>query len=476
MKNITKILAAIALMVVSVSCEDFLQEEPKSFASQEIVLSSRQGTEQALNGVYQAFNGYYRGRTHVMNLGITSDEISFLQTNTSRLELQTYTFSAENGNLARAWEAHVYAVNRANIILDLIDEEYADLKGEALFLRAWSYFMLVRYYGSVPLITSIEQPLNLFPSKDPIADIYDQIIADFSEAATLMPPHGETRAPGVPGRGAAKSALAWVYLTRGTSEVAQSGDFQMAANLAKEVIETNDYDLIENYVDVFIPANENGMEDIWSIQFTANQAGWDNSPHADFSNNPNPDGINGFVNFALTNELYNTFEPGDERLDVIYKGEFTVVNAQTNEISLATTFNNLAFTNKYRDPENLNRNNHGTNMPLIRFANVLLIHAEAENEVNGPTTAALNSINRVRARANLNVPLSNLSQEALRQAIRNERFKEFHGEGIRWFDLQRWGIIEQRVEAVREGVDVPTNFRYFPIPQTEVDANPNLQN
>src|SRR5690606_6995259 len=142
--------------------------------------------------------------------------------------------------------------------------------GEALFLRAWFYFKHMSTFGTVPLITSFSNA-DLFPSNSTIAEIYTQIIADLEEAETLLPNwESSIHEAGRASRGAAKSLLGIVYLAKATSEAKSKNGYENAAYKLKEVIDSEGYDLWENYADIFIPANKNKKEDVFSNQSKAN--------------------------------------------------------------------------------------------------------------------------------------------------------------------------------------------------------------
>ncbi len=459
------------------SCEKFLEEEPKSFAAAENLFNSKSGIEQTLMGIYDAGREFYIGRYYVMMFGTSTDEVSYVFSNASRLELQNFTFSAVNSNLEYCWRCYAYGISRANLVLDYLPADFADqdfinrVQSETRFLRAWYYFGLVRVYGAVPLLNSYID-VEMFPANSTIPEIYTQIIEDLRGAEQNLPGWQEiaVHERGRITRGAAKSLLALVYLTRASTEASETSDFSNAASKAKEVIDTEGYGLWENYNDVFLSSSENGKEDIFSYQCLA-ETRFASSFHADYSPNPDIFGQAGYGNFCLTDLLYNSFEADDERSELVLKGDYHVEGST----QVYTTPKNQAYTQKFRDPEHKNRNSHGTNMPFIRYSDVLLMYAEASNEVSTtPPADALAALNAVRVRANI-APLNGLSKEQFRQAVRDERFKEFYGESIRWFDLVRWGILKERVELAKAGVTVQwPKHRYFPIPQKEIDANPNL--
>ncbi len=476
MKKIYHFLIIVTLLISSSGCEEFLEENPKSFSSASVYFTSKKGIEQMLMGAYQGGQGLYRGRTYAMDFGITSDEINWLQSNPSREELEHYVFTADNINLALIWQNGFYGINRANLLIEYLPKDFTDMnfinriRAEGKFLRALYYFILVRTYGPVPLIAEYDNA-PYYPVNSTVPKIYGQIIEDLLDAEQYLPNWKDIPAAekGRASRGAAKALLAMVYLTRATSEAANSDDYTKAVAKTKEVIDGEGYDLWDNYFDAFHPDNENGKEDLFSWQFDAKLLL--NSVHADFSPNPDIYGQAGYVSFCLTDDLYSKFEIGDERLTMIFKGAYhTEVAGDTKTYY---TYNNKAFTQKYADPYNKTVSKHGTNFPIIRYSNVLLMYAEAENEINGPTNNAYVALNKVRQRSNV-AALSGLTKETFRQAVRDERYKEFHGEGIRWFDLVRWGILVERVKAVKDVTVDWSKHKYFPFPQTEIDTNPNL--
>ena len=185
---------------------------------------------------------------------------------------------------------------------------------------------------------------------------------------------------------------------------------------------------------------------------------------------PDPDifGIRGNRNFHFTEEFFNSFEENDDRINYFITGEYALLDgstANTNEI----------WTTKFADSTFVERNTQRTNWQYIRFSDVLLMFAEAENEANGPSSAALDAINQVRTRAGLNALSSAITKEDLREAILTERRHELFFEGHRWFDLVRTGRLKARVETAKPGVLVDeSKYSLFPIPQEELDVNPNL--
>jgi hypothetical protein len=162
------------------------------------------------------------------------------------------------------------------------------------------------------------------------------------------------------------------------------------------------------------------------------------------------------------------------------RGEYTVTRFDASGAPIKTekrtTPNNYPYSQKYLDP-NTGRFSHNQTdamWPLIRYADVLLMYSEAVNEAQGPTVGAYMGIDMVRERANASVIPRGLGKGELRQYVRDERLLELYAEGHRWFDLKRWGILEERIKEVKPYAQVQARHQYFPIPQSEMDVNPNL--
>ncbi len=490
-------ISFMGLFFIAISgCEDYLEEDIKTFTDPQSLMQSKTGIEAMISGAYNIGSGLYRSRNMHLLYTLTTDEAFFQEIGGSRYEMATYEFSPSNGDVGRAWNEYTRGIVHANIVLDYLpdvgelgisgEKRYLEtIKGEALFLRARHHFYHMNTYGPVPLLTTSVN-VDLYPANSTIPEIYAQIISDLSEAETLIPGWDDHQA-GRANRGAAKSLLGRVYLTKATSEAKAADDFQKAASKFKEVIDNEGYDLWDNYKEVFLPENKNKKEDIHSFQNEISGGWWlGNVMYIEFSPRPTPaGGTTSYGNIPMSELLFNSFEAGDKRKEdgwsedgshgYIYTGDY--VDRLTGEV-LNT---NLIYHEKYLDPIN-SANTHAveTNFPLIRYADVLLMYAEAINEVNGPNSESYWAINKVRARAGLD-PLSGLSKTEFFDALVTERFHEFFHEGIRWFDLKRWNLIKERV-LMREHIpgypdpltiELPKHL-VLPIPQYEIDANPNL--
>lgn len=491
-----KILSILTIITVLIGCDNYLEEDIKTFTSPEVLMDSKTGIESAVLATYDYGADFWRGLSCHLFYTVTTDEGLFPAPVGTRYELCSYTLNSANSDLMRGWNAFTGGINHANMVLDFFPEagtlnipdeaRFLEIKkGEVLFLRAWYYFIHMNTFGNVPLVTTYKEA-ELFPPNSTVPEIYAQIIADLKEAETMLPGWQESaNEPGRTTRGAAKSLLGRVYLTKATSGAAEASDFQNALAKFQEVIDNEGYDLWNSYKVAFLPENKNGKEDIFSIQCLTDFGS--SSHYRESVSNPSPYGNHGYQQIRTSRLLFDSFEPGDKRKEdgwwedgssgLIYTGDY--VNRVTGQIH-----NTVAVVNeKFIDPDMapVRSNNFSTNYPLIRYADVLLMYAEAQNEVNnGPNTEAYWAVNKVRTRAGLE-PLSDLSKEEFFEALVAERFHELWFENIRWFDLKRWNRLRERV-LMREHItgypevlpiEIPKHL-VKPIPLSELEANPNL--
>ena len=299
--------------------------------------------------------------------------------------------------------------------------------------------------------------------------VYEQIISDLKDAENLPKPSELSKEDG--GRataGSAKALLAKVYLTR--------QQWELAAEKAKEVIDLGWYDLFDDFKDVFDPSKQNGKEHIFSIQFTG-FLGITNHMLAISEATFEVPGVNGqhYDAYNTNSDLLKSFDASDTRKNVTFVTQMvSPSNGQTYQLS-------SPHFNKYYDNSAVgSQTNSSVNIPVIRYADLLLIYAEALNEIHhGPTTEAYQAIDKVRKRAGIQLlseKSPSLSQDDFREAVFEERRKELTYEYNRWFDLSRRGadyFIEKVSAAGKK--NVAARHIHLPIPQRELDLNPNLK-
>lgn len=468
MKNIVYILS---LAITLISCTD-LNEVPKGLLTTEIFYKTESDALAAVTSIYHAAlnNGGITMYNRLMHLGmeVMSDDATAgdRMTNPDARAMAFLTLATTNDRVDELWRQHYVAINRANIAISRIPPIEMDvtlrtrLVNEAKFLRGLLYFNLVRLWGDVPLI--LEETGSL--SKEAIQvgrvsseEIYHQIIQDLTDAEALPNSYSSADAGRATG-GAAKALLAKLYLTR--------EEWGKAVEKSLEVINgPYGYDLFEDFADVFNVATKNGKEHIFSAQCKSNINGQGNR----LASSCTPVGIPGVAAAGtdIPNDgVYELYREDDKRRDVTF---FTSLVSPTD--GQTYTFEPRFY--KYFDHGQIgNPTESAKNIPVIRFAEVLLIYAEALNEVNGPTEQAYWGLNRVRERAGLE-NLSGLSQNELREAIYLERRLELMMEFQRWFDLKR---TKRLVQQLHEGNKANAEEKHYfhPIPQREIDLNPSL--
>ena len=388
-----------------------------------------------------------------------------------------------NDQLRDIWNWMYGGVNRANYILEFKDKidfpNKSNVLGQATFLRAYYYFELVKFFGDVPL--AVDQRL-LFGDQNtidrtPAAQVYAQIELDLIYAAENLPPN-QTQTGRVT-KGAAQALLGRVYLYQ--------NKFAQAAPVLDDVINSGVYDLVADYSTLFENDNENNIESVFEIQYTDLEgAGFgclqcsEGNVAIGFNGPRNFNGPlfeSGFSFNVPTQEVFDAFDQDDARrefaiLDIV---AFAQANADFNGgagVTFTEGFEHTGYFNRKYIPRlgdtNIGDQNltNPNNYRAIRFADVLLMGAEAHNQGDGNDELARQYLNRVRERTTLEDV--NASGSALTQAIYNERRLELVGEGHHFFDLVRTGRAAQEIEGFTAGKN-----EIFPIPLVEIQLAGN---
>lgn len=470
MKNLTSII--IILTASLFSCSSYLDLQPKHLISEQSFFQSRNDFETALVGAYSSLRGMYSGSTiqYIADLGSDNSEIVWSSPTVDEMQLSQNAVTSTNTILSTAWNTCLYTISRCNTILNKIDGIDFDqkakntIKGETLFLRGLSYFYLVQLFGNVPVtdlaFTSPAQIASSDLSLKPSAQVYAKVIADLTAAEGLLPAAlnpDKTRAS----LSTVKTLLGKVYLTQ--------KDYSKAETKLKEVIDANQYSLFSNYGNLFVEGNNNRSESILEVQFVSGK-NLGNNYSALFTPAITsmaifPGNLQGSGRILPTVSLVNAYEDGDIRKAVSVKEGIPLINGTTAPGRYALKFVDFTITSA---------SDGNVTFTVLRYADILLMYAEALNE-NNRTDLAHDYLNNVRNRAKLS-PLSGLSQADFRLAIERERRVEFAYEGHRWFDLKRTGRLSIVLDAFYAGQSL--NFRVLehewiqPIPQNEVDLNP----
>ena len=398
-------------------------------------------------------------------------------TNPDVRALGTETYIPSNSRVQKVWQQLYFGINRANVAIDNIPAIQMDttlrarLVRESKFIRALLYFNLVRLYGDVPLILHNPTSTNistLLISRTSSDSVYSQIIADLKDAANLPKTYG-TADLGRATSGAAHSLLAKVYLTR--------KDWADAITQLNNVINGGyGYALFPNYYDAFQKATKNGVEHIFSVQFEtnlgeANSTQYLSESFTSFNTGTFP------IDIPADSSVYKLFSANDTRRAVTFYN--TVYNAATGQ---NVVFNNAytPYFNKFVDyslSPLSSQSLSAVNYPVIRYADVLLMYAEALNETNEtPTADAYNAINQVRTRAHIANLTPGLNQSDFRDSVFLERRKEFIQEGHRWFDLVRQGgtVLVDALHKLPAKSAASAKNTLFPIPLIELQQNSKL--
>ncbi len=469
------IFITILIMTALVGCEDSLDFEIKDSLTLENYFQTEEDAVSSVTAVYDALGdlSLYKSRLWLVQ-DIASDDCNALSTwnDPNAQQFQSYTLDPTNNYLEGIWQASYQLISRANLSIDRIPEiNMAEslrsrLVGEAKFLRALAYFNLVRLFGDVPLVletkTDIDEYLLPRASSE---DIYTQIINDLTAAEKVLPKNYTGSNKGRATRGASMGMLAKVYLTR--------QDWQLAAEKSKDVIDMNVYELWDDYKDNFREANKNGKESLFEVQFYSAQQS--ENTQIVISGLPSIYAFPAGVGIILpTDDLLDRFEEGDYRYDVTFFEEYSYFGNNTFDPHIWKHWDQDAY-----EPDETGQS--GANFPVMRYAEVLLMYAEALNEANnGPTAEAYDAVNQVRERARngeegVVADLQGLNYEEFRDAVLNEKRLETVNEGQRWFDLKRTGKLIEYVNRAKGGQADPQPHHYlFPIPQREIDINPNL--
>ncbi|MBU6340686.1 MAG: RagB/SusD family nutrient uptake outer membrane protein [Bacteroidetes bacterium] len=378
---------------------------------------------------------------------------------------EQFNLNGAEVTLQNIWRESYTGIFRCNQLLEKLPDVpmAADLKArykaEATFLRGFYHFELFKCFGGIPVVTKVLTPDDARVARNTRAETIAQIESDFKSAIPDLPQKSKYAANdlGRITKGAAQAYLMKLYIF--------DKRWNEAVAVGQEVINSNEYSLFADYNDNFNTAKENGSESIFEVQCKTGTATGEGNAHYDlesFENTPNPRGYT--QPFASLRNSFQNNAAGakDPRRDFSIK-----VNIISS--TLLTSFK----YNRPQTPQPAVQYDGELNYKLMRYADFLLLFAEAQNEA-GNTTEALKYLNLVRQRANVNMPaLNNLSQQQFRQAIYDERKWELAFEGHRYFDLVRWGIAGAVLRAQGRNF-VDGKHELMPIPTNEITLNPKL--
>ncbi|MFD1615290.1 RagB/SusD family nutrient uptake outer membrane protein [Gelatiniphilus marinus] len=500
MKKIKYIILTVGFLGLLNSCsDDFINVENKEVLTDNSFWQTEDHAMQALTAAYGAMQSASGSKWAFFeeiytSLAYRADDVTNNTGETYGRSLASFSNTTEESGPYNVWQASYAGIGRANQIIQQVpamEALSADTKkglvAEAKFLRAYYYFWLVTGFENVPLVTTFSADLdNLFPSQAAPSAVWAQIESDLSEAEADLPTSYPSEWKGRATRGAAKALLGKVYLFQ--------EKWGNAETKLQEVTSMG-YALLPNYADNFNGLGENGSESIFEIQFTGDRSnGNDERQVLNFQVSPYAFG--GWELFYpsqwLVDQMKTDLTSEGDISERVYESIFfddpnSVMYSRDSEqnetyASVAGDLNHPKYFKKYSDNADTNFYN-GTNISVIRYADVLLMYAEALNE-NDKTSLAIDQVNLVRQRGGA-APLETMTKEQLRTQIRHhERPVELSMEfGIRWFDLYRWQRGSTATESIKTTLEnhnkpFAENFQdkhiVFPIPLQEININSNL--
>lgn len=493
MKKLNKILSLSMMMVLFVSCTDYLDVELEGEYTSSSFYKTKEHAISAINSTYQ-ISAFNTSNNNIWVFGdVASDDAVKGGNDGDQSDIgfvNDFNVNADNGAIEALWKHYYEGISRANNVIYYVPNIEMDIDlqtqiiGEAKFLRAYFYYHLSNVFGEIPLkigpALTIE---DLNKPKSTVVEIYAQLEKDLSEAAEALPVSYPASEVGRATKGSALGLLAKIYLFQEKWDLA----LQAANN-----VEALGYRLMDNYSHNFDLSFENNSESIFEIQHLGGQVPFVGTYLNQYFS---PKEVNGYFFNAPTLDFVNEFELTaeqvvDPRLDytVARQGHKWVDGTEfLPEWSPATGF--LAKKQVQAISENP-IGDGDLNYTFMRFAEILLIKAEALNELNR-STEALIPLNDIRKRARESylydielsgfgdIPMgllpdfTNTNQSSVRNAIRHERRVELGMEFHRFYDLMRYGKIYAE-QALKDTGFNYIQHRYFPIPQSEIDTNTKI--
>lgn len=485
-----KTLLFLSIAAALASCK--LDETPYSAIFTDTFYKTAGDAEAAITAAYGDLAELYAGPAALMVPDFSADQVyprAVVARNTYTLFTYDPAYSAAvsfnrtNESPNHLWRFSYTGIERTNWVIERVPSVAMDAKrrdeilGEAYFLRAFFLWTLTKNFGDVAIKTTASTSLdNAIVGKSPRADVYKQVFADLDKAIPLLPSYSASL---VKGRASKETAQALYAKTALYAE-----NWTLALQQAQAVVASGKQRLLADVRDVYNVAKEDDARAENMFAFESGRInpgrtsqimglyGPPNSAGRDYGNST-------FGSIFVYPSFYDSFNPADLRkrylLDTTYVNRAGVTVPQR---SITPITPKGILVKKYQDANSVGGNTE-SNIPILRYADVLLIAAEAEARQNGATALAYGFINQVRKRAALPDLTAGLSKDAFIAAVLQERSWELFAEGDRWYDLTRTNTFLQVIpKAVNDVYPTRTPLaknRYFPIPQDEINANSQLQ-
>ncbi len=468
MKNLKLGISTLLILLLLAGCKkEFLEKSPPDALTEVGFYNSAERAQLGVNAIYVSLQSAWSINLYRIN-DVPSGEV--LLSNTVPLEYNNFTYFPALNQIHDTWRGLYEGVYRSNLAIanipgiNMAEALKSQYVGEAKFLRALFYFDLVNIFGAVPLVT---QPLPdtdaSLIARTPVADVYKVIIADLLAAEAGLPVSHSGANLGRVTKGAAQALLGKVYL--------YNKDYANAEKYFLLVINSGKYGLMDNFQEVWHRSFENNKESIFEVQFADIGGSGSNGRNGSYL-----PAVNGATGSGLaTKRAFDAFDPTDPRraMSIFRPGDSFAPNVSTALATFSAVWSATGYAVKKGMWPIMYVNSNGINYPIIRYADVLLMYAEAANELNKLTEARA-AVNQIRARPSVNMPAitaANTGNKAdMFKAINKERQVELMFEFIRFNDLRRWGLALQELGPI----GYQAKHALFPIPQLELDINPKL--
>ncbi len=507
MKKLTYFTALAGSLLFATSCVD-LDQEPQSFITEEdyIAKMDQAALENAVSALYNdLWYGNYGFNCRIQRIQVCADEITYRAAKAGNAlayyeELRP-NITALNDDYAQTWEGFYSTINNANKLINktvmpeeaAAADEYKRVLGEAYFLRALSYFYLVRMYGDVPLIMQETDASNNMP-RTSVEEIYSTAIIPSLQRAIEWLPEKPRNSGSTPTKWAAETCLADVYITMAGWPLNKGQEYyELAASAAKDVLDNNQYHQQEvNYEDLWKESNKTSTEFMFCLFHSqANKvmpSNYGKSYYpADYYNNETKTVRNGWADYYARKEAFLNY-PDDKRKDWNFMTEWYSTSNQvgTDEnnkpiygiVQWQNSPDGLPCISKYYDYDQgqAGQNAQANGVTSIyRLADTKLLYAEASTRASGTVNGqAIQAVRELQERAGYSergiaeVP-DNVSAEEFLNIVSNERSYEFYAEMRRWFELVRLEMVDdKRPESWDGSLFKANNHYYFPIPYNQI--------
>ncbi len=519
MKSLKYIFLGLISIFILGACND-LEEDTYTFIDPDSYYTDAEDLYQALISVYNGYQVAFGSKNYkyVMYLEVVTEfgSPAYAKDNMQYWNAWSDINNADNITFSN-WDEAYSAINCANTVLghgeniDMDEDLKTEYFAEARFLRAITYYNLLRLFGGLPIpATYTESTDGLEIPRQSVDSTYNYIISDLKYAANNLPIKSERESDEVwrATKGAAQAFLGEVYLTRGFMQDDNSY-LKLSKAYSDSVIQSAEYALEPDFKDLWYwwnTDNKNGNESIFEIQYGQNSSEYNNF-HVMFGVNVTESSIGCYMyrRFGPSIQAYTSYSDKDTRKKGSFLTKYYLTDDGDTTNATDTIIYHVDELGYYPGEDNWNTATPGNlkfydrttesatlkqpqaNFYVMRYADVLLNYAEAENELNGPTSDAMYYLNKVHTRAGLTEITSSLTSKQFADSLYRERGWEFIGEGQLYFDELRTDRIGENVKnhfeySVGKGIYMYDELEFVPsknflwkIPQYDLDSNPELE-